>query len=200
MMLHCLLKMALDVGLLVLQFMMQLMLTSRPVFQSCICLERYLAVVHPTVFLRFRPLRYRLACCAVDWLLVLLYCTIPIFTLSDRQSVYLLIFQSFFFLALMLSCGVHVLCVLRRPAPGEGDRESRGDAKRRAFKVVLITLVFTSSTQLLRAAVLGPMLLYGSAPVVLKGLLVSLAVDIGGGFVTPLMYLHRAGKLPCFKF
>ena len=49
---HLLLKMPLSVGMLVLQFFLQLMLISRPLFQTCICLERYLAVVHPTLFIR----------------------------------------------------------------------------------------------------------------------------------------------------
>ncbi|ROL50003.1 SCAN domain-containing protein 3 [Anabarilius grahami] len=33
--------------------------TSRPLFQCLICVERYLAVVHPVTFLKFKPLRYR---------------------------------------------------------------------------------------------------------------------------------------------
>ncbi|KAJ8397590.1 hypothetical protein AAFF_G00438660 [Aldrovandia affinis] len=31
-------------------------------FQCCICVERYLAVLHPLTFLRYRPLRYRVGC------------------------------------------------------------------------------------------------------------------------------------------
>lgn len=46
------LRMAVRVGTLVLQCSLQLMFISRPVFQSCVCVERYLAVVHPTTFLR----------------------------------------------------------------------------------------------------------------------------------------------------
>lgn len=52
MMLHFLLRMPVDVGMQMLQYVINLMFMSRPTFQSCICLERYLAVVHPTVFLR----------------------------------------------------------------------------------------------------------------------------------------------------
>ena len=39
--------------------------SGRPLFQCCICLERYLAVVHPVVFLKYKPLRYRVGCCSV---------------------------------------------------------------------------------------------------------------------------------------
>ncbi|KAK6324490.1 hypothetical protein J4Q44_G00038320 [Coregonus suidteri] len=35
-------------------------LFGRPLFQCCICVERYLAVVHPVTFLKYKPLRYRL--------------------------------------------------------------------------------------------------------------------------------------------
>lgn len=52
MILHFMLRKAVSVGTLVLQCSLQLMFISRPVFQSCICVERYLAVVHPTMFIR----------------------------------------------------------------------------------------------------------------------------------------------------
>lgn len=51
-MLHFLPRMSEAVGVLVLKLFLQLMLISRPLFQTCICLERYMAVVHPTVFIR----------------------------------------------------------------------------------------------------------------------------------------------------
>ncbi|KAL1253304.1 hypothetical protein QQF64_017997 [Cirrhinus molitorella] len=36
-----------------------LVFTGRPLFQCLICVERYLAVVHPVTFLKYKPLRYR---------------------------------------------------------------------------------------------------------------------------------------------
>ncbi|XP_027132363.1 C-X-C chemokine receptor type 3 isoform X1 [Larimichthys crocea] len=155
-------------GIQLLQCVLQLMFISRPIFQSCICLERYLAVVHPTVFLRFKPLRYRLACCMVEWLLMLLYCIIPTFTLSVIHVLYLLVSMSLFFLVLMLYCSVHVLCVLKQPGPGDGSRghESRNGLKRKAFTIIVITLVFTSISHVLRVFILSPTLLFASQQVV----------------------------------
>ncbi|XP_044195189.1 lysophosphatidic acid receptor 6-like isoform X2 [Thunnus albacares] len=200
-MLHFLLRMAPYTGMLLLQCFIRLMFFSRPIFHSCICVERYLAVVHPTVFLRFKPLRYRLAFCMVNWLLVLLYCTIPTFMLSTTQSVYLLIIKSLFFLVLMFYCGIHVLCVLKQPGPGDGDRarESSNTTKRKAFKVIMITMVFTSTTELLQVLMFSPML-YAPQQVLLWVMLMNMAVNIVSGFITPLLFLHRAGKLPCRKF
>ncbi|XP_038566609.1 proteinase-activated receptor 3 [Micropterus salmoides] len=201
-MIHFLLGMPADVGTVVLECMSQFMFISRPTFQSCICVERYLAVVHPVVFLRLKPLRYRLAWCVVDWLLMLLYCVIPAFHLSTIHLSYALISKSLFFLVVMLYCGVRVLCVLKQPGPGDGDgdRESRNSIKRKAFKVIMITLVFTSTTQFLQVFILGPTVLYASQQAVLQVTLVSLSINIVSVFITPLLYLHRVGKLPCIKF
>ncbi len=33
--------------------------------------ECYLAVVHPVIFLKYKPLRYRVICCTVAWIIVL---------------------------------------------------------------------------------------------------------------------------------
>ncbi len=41
-------------------FLDGLSITGRPLFQCLICVECYLAVVHPVTFLKFKPLRYRI--------------------------------------------------------------------------------------------------------------------------------------------
>ncbi len=38
-------------------FLLGLTFTGRPLFQCLICVERYLAVVHPVTFLKYKPLR-----------------------------------------------------------------------------------------------------------------------------------------------
>ncbi|KAF6739256.1 Succinate--hydroxymethylglutarate CoA-transferase [Oryzias melastigma] len=169
--------------------------------QTCICLERFLAVVHPTMFLRFRPLRYRLLCCAVDWLLILLDCMTPLLVYRTILAL-LLICKSLLFFFILLYCGMRVLYVLKRPGPGDGGHgaESWNSMKKKAFKVIMITLVFNSSTQLLQLSLLGPVILYASITLILQITLVSLCISIVSSFITPLLYLHRAGKLPCINF
>ncbi|XP_067341729.1 chemokine XC receptor 1-like [Channa argus] len=197
-MIQIVLKKTMSTAMLVLQCFIQLMFISRPVFQSCICLERYLAAVHPTTYLRVKPLRYRLLCCVLDWLLVLLYSIVPTFTLSNTQSACLVMSNSLLFLLLMLFCGVRVLFLLRQPGPS--DRGGHHRMKRKAFKVIVINLVFTSSTQLLRVFLLGPTLLCASQLILMQIMLVVMAINIISGYITPLLLLHRAGKMPCIKF
>ena len=50
------------------------MCLGRPLFQCCICFERYLAVVHPVFFLKYRPLRYKVGCSGLVWLVLIGFC------------------------------------------------------------------------------------------------------------------------------
>ena len=43
----------------------------RPMFQCCICVERYIAVGYPLVYLKYIPLRYRQGCITVQCLVTL---------------------------------------------------------------------------------------------------------------------------------
>jgi len=51
-------------------------------FQSLMCVERYLAVVHPVTFLKFKPLRYRVICCTAVWIITLGSCIFFMFLLN----------------------------------------------------------------------------------------------------------------------
>ncbi len=51
-------------------FSLGLLITGRPLFQCLICAERYLAVVHPVIFLKYKPFRYRVICCTAAWIII----------------------------------------------------------------------------------------------------------------------------------
>ncbi|KAI4894601.1 hypothetical protein NFI96_000712 [Prochilodus magdalenae] len=121
-------------------FFVGIFISARPLFQCCVCLERYLAVVHPLIFLKFKPRRHRLASLTVIWALVLISSINAMLTFPEVQfklsgSCYLVI------LVVDLFCCASVLKVLRRPGPGDRREESgKNDAKKKSFEVVLINL------------------------------------------------------------
>ena len=61
---------------------------SRPLFQGCICVERYLAVVHPVTSLRYKLLRYKM-CCSFVWLTTLGFCITYLFYTEKLFKVFL---------------------------------------------------------------------------------------------------------------
>src|SRR4029434_3456632 len=63
-------------------FLIVLTFTARPLFQTCICVERSLACVHPVLFLKYKPLRYRVFVSGLVWVIVLSCGLIEIFQIS----------------------------------------------------------------------------------------------------------------------
>ncbi|XP_056114213.1 C-C chemokine receptor type 8-like [Rhinichthys klamathensis goyatoka] len=182
-------------------FLQGLILTGRPVFQCLMCVERYLAVVHPVTFLKYKPLRYRVICCTVVWIIILGSCFYNLFiVISQNFHIHLWFFSTQFllFFSIQLFCLVAVLRALKQSGPGERarEREEENHMKRRAFYLILITTVsmafiyvpypitgfYIIHTQQNNPAYWLPGLVcYGLA-----------------GFVQPVLYLHRTGKLPLF--
>ena len=165
---------------------------SVPSFQCCICVERYIAVVHPVVFLRYKALRYRVACCCVVWLMVF---ALSLF-LFVSLTVMCYVFLGFCIvcIAVVSFCCLSVLRALRQPGPGEGQKRDSGqgnDMKSRAFRIILISLV----VMLVSIVSCIPFAL-SLSPVIL--IITCLLVRVSGS-VHPLLYIHKAGKLPCFK-
>ncbi|XP_051955269.1 G-protein coupled receptor 4-like [Xyrauchen texanus] len=132
-------------------FILGLAITGRPLFQCLVCVERYLAVVHPVTFLKFKPLRYRVMCSTAAWIISLGSCFSIFSVISQNQyiSVWFFLVQFVIFISVQLFCCLAVLRALKQSGPGERGRDrgrERGEEnhmKRRAFYLILIITVST---------------------------------------------------------
>ncbi|KAI4893899.1 hypothetical protein NFI96_013424 [Prochilodus magdalenae] len=107
-----------------------------PLFLTCICLDRYIAVVHPILFTGIRDNRIRVAVSIAVWGLVLAYaltkCILGVIKVNEVFSG--LILSAFF---VMVFCNLSIIWVLRRSVAG---KEVMNPVKKKAFKMVIIVL------------------------------------------------------------
>ncbi|XP_057215756.1 C-C chemokine receptor type 8-like [Triplophysa rosa] len=183
-------------------FFQGLGITGRPLFQCLISVERYLAVVHPVIFLKYKPLRYRVMFSTGAWIICLVSCFCCIFILVSFDFCFFTLFflvQYLVFLSIQLFCLTAVLRALKQSGPGERgrEREEENHMKRRAFHLILITTVSTLITY-------GPFTIAGIISIVPNTHMDLMTVWVSAlicyllaGFVQPVLFLQRAGKLSC---
>ncbi len=109
---------------------------------SWLCVELTWQWVHPVIFLKYKPLRYRLICCTVAWVICLGSCFVCMYTLGEEdQHLYIWFFslQFLLFFFIQLFCLVTVLRALKQSGPGDRKKEEENHIKRRAFDLILIT-------------------------------------------------------------
>ncbi|CAJ1048284.1 hydroxycarboxylic acid receptor 3-like [Xyrichtys novacula] len=161
----------------------------RPLFQACVCVERYVGVVHPVIYLRYNCVRTRLLALPLVWGLMLVFCVCNVQKLDYAFPILILLV-----LLLQGFCCIRILQVLRQPSPG---KEQVDPTKKRAFITVLVLQVMMVLNYL-------PMVL----TVPLRGQIsrhaymcqlipASLSFSVFGSFIQPLMYLMRRGTLRC---
>ncbi|XP_052443606.1 uracil nucleotide/cysteinyl leukotriene receptor-like [Carassius gibelio] len=173
-------------------FLSGLAITGSPLFQCLICVERYLAVLHPVTFLKYKPLRYKLICCSMAWIITLGSCLSCMLTFVFFY-VYVCFFslQYMFFISFQLFCLVAVLRALKQSGPGERarEREEENHMKRRAFYLILITTVSMVITYV-------PYIIAGFTFILTQHHIrelfsFSIICNVLAGFVQPVLYLHR---------
>ncbi|XP_061118024.1 G-protein coupled receptor 15-like [Conger conger] len=109
---------------------------SSPLFLSCICMDRYMAVLHPITFTELKDRSHRKVCTVVVWLITLAYAVAKsVDTIPNFAKVFVGMILAAF--AFMLFCNVAILRALRQSGPG---RDEMHPVKKRAFKMVLIIL------------------------------------------------------------
>ncbi|XP_048023154.1 uracil nucleotide/cysteinyl leukotriene receptor-like [Megalobrama amblycephala] len=179
-------------------FLQGLILSGRPVFQCLICVERYLAVVHPVTFLKYKPLRYRVICCTVAWIIILgscFYCLFIAISQNIHVKTWFFSLQFLVFFCIQLFCLVAVLRALKQSGPGERrrEREEENHMKRRAFHLILIATVSM-------AFIYVPYTITGFCIIITQQnhdayWLPGLVCYVLAGFIQPVLYLQRTGKL-----
>ncbi|CAL1600721.1 unnamed protein product [Knipowitschia caucasica] len=161
---------------------------SAPLFLMCICLDRYMAVVHPVIFSRVRDNRLRVGVCVVVWGLVLGYGVAK--SLVQTIQVQYELFSAIILLAfcIMLFSNISILCVLRRSVAG---KEEMHPVKKRAFRMVLIILAIIVVNYLPPVAILPFSARYSFADYRCRILLaVYLLMDLSSS-IEPLVYITK---------
>lgn len=166
----------------------------RAILQCWVCFERYVAVVHPITFLKFRPLPYRMVMCVMAWLGgipagIICLITFPYMPYQLFGVIYFII------LSINIISYVSILKKLKHPGPGErnADRRMEDGAKKRAFQVVRMNLL-TFLVQNTPIAVLFGTL--NTLPITVFRMAsdICLAFNLAMALVQAVFVLHKAGK------
>lgn len=176
-----------------------LIFSARPLFQSLICVQRYLAVVHPIVYLRCKTLSHKLTCASLAGLIVVGFTVAeavktPKFIIREFAALFVIL------LTVDVFCSLSVLWALKRPSPGEsqGQRNRMTSMKRSAFKTITVILAITFCDHII-VTIMGLSGDFAEDDWICVVDMFNTFLFCLCGFVHPLMYLHKMNKLPCAK-
>ncbi|KAJ8000833.1 hypothetical protein DPEC_G00184500 [Dallia pectoralis] len=181
--------------------------TCRPLFQSCICVERYMAVVQPVAFNKYKLKRYRVGTSTLIWGLTIMYaCSTIDYQRYTTITAYLLVSVCCLGVVIISLCCFFILRVLKQPGPGEVEGGRGGEKKQgttdpqktRAFRNILTNLVIivVSSISLVAGYVVFP---FTSSDFYCKLFVMFFICTIFSVMASPLLHLYREGRLHCRK-
>ncbi|XP_041939872.1 lysophosphatidic acid receptor 6-like [Alosa sapidissima] len=110
-------------------------LCGRPLFMSCICVDCYMAVIHPITYMQMKDGIYRIIICALVWVFTLVYG----YLLGLKTYVILVILA--FTAPVIAYCDLSILHTLRKPDPSR--RSDIHPQKQRALQTITNSLVMT---------------------------------------------------------
>lgn len=172
-----------------------------PLLLTSMCLERYVAVAHPVLFMKLGKWEYRAACSTIIWFLTCIMAVATfVYTIASTALVLSLIVNVLFLV--MVACLLGIIWMLCKKGPGEGD-ERNSVVKRRALKNVLMILL-PSTIIYLPLLGLAPFLLLiqmlpqeGINSLICTFLLLFSVVPNFGVCIGPTFYMARLRKIFC---
>lgn len=174
-------------------------LVGRPVFQTVFCVERYLAVVHPLVYLKYtKAPKAKVLFVGLVWLVIMM---LGWHTMDSHPKLPLWLFFGIYLGTIVVCslCSLMILWILKRPKPGDGnEKEGAYQLKRKAFvavTVILFTLVLGYGT-VSCVIILRDQLPYD---IYCFALGLSWWTLLPSSAIQPYLYLSKINKLPCIK-
>nr|XP_015194392.1 PREDICTED: G-protein coupled receptor 4-like [Lepisosteus oculatus] len=163
-----------------------------PLFLSCICLDRYVAVLHPITFTGLKDHKYRAACSVVVLAITLAYAIAKaIGGIENFEKIFTVSILTAF--AFMVFCNISILWALKRSGPGKDEMHPM---KKKAFKMVLSILAIIVFNYLPPVALFPFQQYYAVAvftcyiqPFAFSFINISSSTQ-------PLLYLSRLEKIP----
>lgn len=164
-----------------------------PLFLTCICLDRYVAVVHPILFTGIRDNRIRAGVTVLVWGLILAY-ALTKSLLGVRSTTEYFSGLILFAFAVMVFCNVSIIWVLRKSVVG---KETMNPVKKKAFRMVLIVMGIIICNYLPPVATM-PFVAYYTFVAFRCQISISVfsIMDLSCS-IEPLLYLNKVEKLGC---
>lgn len=192
-----------DLQLKILRFLFVYVEIGGPMSLSFICLERYVAVVHPTSYPLLKTYRCREVCAATVWLFSLPAAFLSVFATEAPSIQREKILQTVPFgtmlamIAMMMWCSSKIAKALRKPGPA--GRDVMHPVKRKALLIVrataIITLFFYIPVAMLQRFRYDDEAVYTCILTPIGIFFLSAA-----SVVHPVLYMSSQGKLfPCWK-
>lgn len=170
----------------------------RPLINCAICIERYIAVLHPVSFLKYKPLRYKLLCSVIIWVIVIVFCVFCMFVLPNNLYLFICVYLPLYTLLLFIKlfCFLAIVKALKNPSPGEikKEKEKANLTKRKAMSVIsIITIIMlVKFTPLFLVGTL-----YRTLSVAYFKLIWCIVVVLALvlSYVSPVMYIYKVRTL-----
>ncbi|CAK6970999.1 hypothetical protein F2P81_022288 [Scomber scombrus] len=169
----------------------------RPLMMACICLDCYLAVVHPIIYHKKKSLTPRVVMAGIVWTLTV--ATGIAYSLS--RDLYFTMFPSVPFMiaiAIIVVCDSFILHTLIRSDPG---RKNIHAQKQRAIQTLINSLVIAAISYVppVIMSIFGKHL-FANFTIYMCFVAVPITITSTlGSAVMPLLYLNNLGKLDRFK-
>lgn len=164
-------------------------------FHILACLERYLAVVHPVIYMHPKKSTIRRISILSFWLL-----NPGLFFFISNKDFSIIVIVYFvkltFCLIVVSFCSIAVLRVLRRPLKGRKMKERVDQTRQKAFNTILaimITLLIRFCGNLILISIFSSPVFNATVHCLL--IYSSFWFGLPSSLVLPLLFLHREGKL-----